>query len=124
MLRSKFQDGLLHPSGASYQVDRVILYAITCNGASHISSAVDIVLGGFRWVVNASTKPNPGETERRIFRNITRMIYGKQKDGDHYVRDYGLILRPETLKAAVYQERYAELVAYFSSLLIEAQGED
>jgi hypothetical protein len=122
MLRSKFQEGLPHASsGLNFKLDKIVLFATTCNGASHISSAVDIVLGGFRWVVNASTKPVPGTTERRIFQNIARMIYGKKKGDQHYVRDYGLILRPETIKAAVYRERYESLVAYLTSLLLEAE---
>lgn len=117
MLRGKFQDGLALPSGPTFKLDRVVLYATTCNGASHISSAVDIVLGGFRWVVNSCRKPSPGTTERTIFQNVARMIYGKEQGGKTYLRDYGLILRPENIKAPVYQQRYDELVAYFSSLL-------
>jgi hypothetical protein len=117
MLRGKFQDGLTVQSGAKFKLGRVILYATTCNGASHISSAVDIVLGGFRWVVNASKKPIPGPIERKIFQNIARMIYGKEHAGNTYLRDYGLILRPENVKALIYQQRYNELVDYFSSLL-------
>jgi hypothetical protein len=119
MLRSKFQDGLTLVSGTNYKVDRVVLYATTCNGASHISSAVDIVLGGFRWVVNSASKPSPGTTQRRIFQNVAKMIYGKQVGDDLRVRDYGLILRPETIKSAAYQEQYDNLVAYFVSLLEE-----
>lgn len=118
MLCNKFQIGL-RISGKNFKLDRVVLYATTCNGASHISSAVDIVLGGFRWVVNASQKPEPGTTERKIFQSISRMIYGKQHGGQTYLRNYGLILRPETIKIAVYQERYDSLVAYLSSLLAE-----
>jgi hypothetical protein len=50
MLRKKFQEGLsVGSSEFPIALNRVIMYATTCNGASHISSAVDIVLGGLRW---------------------------------------------------------------------------
>ncbi|MEU0795085.1 hypothetical protein ABZ342_33905 [Amycolatopsis sp. NPDC005961] len=117
MLKNKFQLGLQFP-GSGYQLplDRVLMYATTCDGASNISSAVDIVLGAFRWVVNSQGKPTKNGTERTLFEKVARMLYVREKDGIRYARENGLILRPKEIKAPVYQERYDELVKYFVDL--------
>lgn len=117
MLKRKFQDGLsIETTGNMIKLDRIMLYATTCDGASHLSSAVDIVLGGLRWVVNAQGRSTPGTTERKIFTNVAGMMYGKE-DGDTLkVRNYGLILRPETVIVPAYQAEYDSLVEYMTEL--------
>lgn len=116
MLKDKFQSGLNFPSGYQLPLDRVLMYATTCDGASHVSSAVDIVLGAFRWVVNSQGKPVKNGTERTLFEKVARMMYGREKDGIRYLRENGLILRPKEIKAEVYKERYDSLVNYFLDL--------
>ncbi len=117
MLKQKFQDGLtLKGTGSKLKLDRVVMYATTCDGASHLSSAVDIVLGGFRWVVNAQGRPTPGTTERQIFTNVAQMMYAKKVGDTLYARDYGLILRPETVRVQAYKAEYDNLVRYMVDL--------
>lgn len=71
MLKRKFQDGLsIETTGNIIKLDRIMLYATTCDRASHLSSAVNIVLGGLGWVVNAQGRPMPGTTERQIFTSV------------------------------------------------------
>lgn len=119
LLKREFQEGLvIGDSGYAVTLDRVVMYATTCNGASHISSAVDIVLGGLRWVVNSQARPGPADTARAIFRNVAQMMYYHQaKNGRLLLRERGLILRPKEIKVPAYQADYDELVAYFGELL-------
>jgi hypothetical protein len=117
MLKRKFQDGLpIESTGSEIKLDRIILYAATCDGASHLSSAVDIVLGGLRWVVNSQGRPTLGGTERRILTNVAGMMYGKKHGDTLNVRDYGLILRPVVIWVPAYQAEYDSLVEYMINL--------
>lgn len=119
-LKNNFQNGLtIENTGAKVELDRVLMYSATCDGASHISSAVDVVLGGFRWVVNTQDKPQFGSTQRKIFSNIAKMMYAKNEGDILRVRDYGLILRPVNIKTSKHQEQYDNLVHYLTQLTKE-----
>ena len=52
----RFQTGLEMPEGYNFVVnDRIVLFGMTSNNASHLSSCADIALGSFRYCVNAAT---------------------------------------------------------------------
>ncbi|MCP3797952.1 hypothetical protein NLX83_01645 [Allokutzneria sp. A3M-2-11 16] len=120
LLKSKFQEGLKFPDNAQLvPLDRVLMYGTTCDGASHISSAVDIVLGGFRWVVNSKDKSISNDTPKIIMKNIVQMMYTREGGDVKYVRDYGLILRPRVVAAPAYKAEYDSLMTYFRTLIDE-----
>ena len=51
--REKFQRGLtFSPNSRHRRLDRIVSIGFTCDGASHLSSLADIVLGSFRYCVN------------------------------------------------------------------------
>jgi hypothetical protein len=117
LLKSRFQDGLVFPDGRTVKLDRVVLYGTTCDGASHISSAVDIVLGGFRYVVNSQARPGNGTVQKSIFQNIAEMIYGHTTGSTRHIRDYGLITRPANIKVPTYRDDYDQVIEYLGSLV-------
>lgn len=118
MLKEKFQVGLTIWSGETVCVDRVLMYSTTCNGASHLSSAVDITLGSFRWVVNNRKKDLKNvEVPATMLKNIAHMMHYRESNGTRYIRDYGLILRPTTPIHPPYAKEYDDLLKYFSDLL-------
>lgn len=120
MLKRKFLEGLsVGDSGFPGTLDRTVMFASICDGASHVSSAVDIVLGGFRWVVNEIDNPKVRATQRTIFTNVAQMMYGKEEDGRFKIRERGLILRPKDIKVPKYQDDYDVLLAYFAELISE-----
>lgn len=49
-LRKKFQDGVELPGQSQRKLNRVVHYSMSCDQASHISSVVDICLGGIRYL--------------------------------------------------------------------------
>lgn len=121
MLKDRFQKGL---TGVDWKtpirLENIIMYATTCDGASHLSSAVDIVLGGMRWVVNQKGRPEIGDTQRNIFRNIAAMLLHEiQKDGKRSIYDLGLITRPVYVHSSKYKAEYDDLTKYIDSLLQE-----
>jgi hypothetical protein len=120
-LRTKFRDGLtIEPSGAQINLPRIKLYASTCDGASHASSAVDIVLGAFRYCVNRT-----GDTPvpQRLFPYLARMMWHRKAGDTRYIRDYGLALRPRSVLRPEYRSEYDALVQRFASLAGEVPDE-
>ena len=115
-LRDKFVDGLvIEQSGNQWQLDdRVMLFASTCDGASHLSSAVDVVLGGFRYCVNQRAKK---DVPRRIMEKVATMMWHRQVGEVLYLREYGLLLRPKHVRLQHYQAEYDDLVQHLGSLI-------
>ncbi|XVV05287.1 hypothetical protein ACQPW3_07805 [Actinosynnema sp. CA-248983] len=119
-LRTKFQEGLnFEDSGNKIKLNRVLMYATTCDGASHISSAVDITLGAFRYVVNSRDKDGGNDIPRKIFPQVAGLMYAKVKGGAHYIADRGMILRPKHVSHPPYKAEYKSLINYLASLLPE-----
>jgi hypothetical protein len=51
-IRDKFQVGLTFPRGGTRRLSHIICCAHSCDGASHLTSVADVVLGSFRYCVN------------------------------------------------------------------------
>jgi hypothetical protein len=97
--------------------DRVILLGMTSDNASHISSAVDIALGGFRYCVNAAGGDGSQVVAADIFPPLARIIWGIEVGGTKYIRNYGFHSMPKTeIKSgrfkAIYMDLYGKLDEY------------
>jgi hypothetical protein len=113
-LSEKFTTGLRLHGGGTVSLDRIRLYASTCLNASHIASAIDVVLGSFRYCVNA---PVNRQSATQMIRNVVQLMW-HLKDGNHiYLGDRGLILRPEHVNVAAYQKEYDDLQEHLRSLI-------
>jgi hypothetical protein len=114
-LTTKFACGLVLPDGSKVQLDRIKLFASTRCGASHACSAMDIVLGSFRYAIN---NPKNVDAAREMFKKVSQMMWAIQKDDIAYVRDRGLIFRPplESIRAPQYKAEYQELVKHLAGL--------
>lgn len=109
-LRAKFQDGLNLPDGRSPRLGRIMHYSMSCDGASHFSSMVDIALGGFRYCVNAAAGIGKGETAAKIFPPLAKMMWHERKpDGTHQIGGYGFLAYPKVIRAEQYKAQYREL---------------
>lgn len=111
-LSEKFSKGLDQEDGNYVPLERILLFGSTCIDSSHLASAVDIVLGSFRYCVNHPERYVSPE----IFFNVAPLLWGKEEDGVRYVRERGLILRPMEVRAPQYQEDYDSLIEQLSYL--------
>lgn len=95
--------------------DRIHLFGQSANGASNLSSAVDIALGGFRFCVNHATRsdqlgPRSGDVAKTIFSGLSNLLWGESRDGMKYIGGRGYIERPQTPPyVASYRIKYEEL---------------
>jgi hypothetical protein len=81
------------------KLERIYAYGATCDGASHLSSAVDVVLGSLRYCVN--TDKDAGWVTS-MFQQVSRLMWHSVEGDVPYVREYGLILRPNDVWHPVY----------------------
>ncbi len=113
-LVEKFTRGLILPSGSTVHLGRIMGYSLSCTNASHFSSALDIVLGTFRYCIN---NPTAREATSSMMRNITKIIWARPAGKDIDPFELGLTFRPKTFTVLAYKAAYRELVTQINSLL-------
>ncbi|GAA4385565.1 hypothetical protein [Agromyces bauzanensis] len=90
--------------------DRINFFGMTSDNASHISSAVDIALGGFRYCVNAAGGDGSQVVAAEIFPPLARTLWGVEVAGTKYLRNYGFHPMPKTeIKSYRYRGLYTDL---------------
>ena len=118
-LKDKFQIGLEFPSGGKRRVANIIGYALTCDGASHLASLADVLLGSFRHCVNEADRDIANAA---IFPTLVRIMwYRRTKDGKKCLRGYGLTVRPETIKTERHKKDYDDLLARLDGYLTKKE---
>lgn len=111
-LRQLFQRGISVQSHSSQVRDRIHLFGMTTNNASHLSSAVDVALGGFRFCVNsAHLEEEHGAhlTARSIFEPLSSLLWGVQEGSIRRIGGYGFHARPIEIRVDSYNARYRTL---------------
>jgi hypothetical protein len=116
-LQEKFRVGLRFPNGNTKRLERIHLFASSCEGASHAMSAIDILLGSFRYCVNERHR---SIAPREMLPIIVGMMWHRKTGDTYYIRDRGLIFRPKHVQLPEYQQAYDELTKHLINLLSEA----
>lgn len=113
-LATLFQHGLSVGKRTIVLRDRIKFFGMTANNESHLSSAVDIALGGFRFCVNAANLDathGAHMTARSIFKPLSRLLWGVKRGAVRRIGGYGFHARPVEVRAPRYERRYEELRA-------------
>ncbi|MBQ0883212.1 hypothetical protein [Streptomyces sp. RT42] len=108
-LRDRFQQPLSLPDGRKVALERVVHYSMTCDGASHMSSLVDLAVGGFRYCVNTAMGAGKDEVAEQIMPSIADMMWGVQRGDKFQIGDYGLVKRPVIVRSEAFKADYDEL---------------
>jgi hypothetical protein len=114
---NKFSHGLLIDV-ERIALDRFKLFASTCINASHVSSAMDIALGSFRYCIN---QPRNIDAARAMLSNLSRMIWCERRGDVMHPMELGLIFRPREVSRADYRAAYNNLFAHIAALLADVQ---
>lgn len=110
-LEGMFQAGLQYPNGYSRAVDdRIKLFGMTNDNASHLSSAADVALGALRYCINTAVGVGREEVARAILPKLTQVIWKAQTPEGLMMRGYGFHKFPLEIRAATYKQRYEQLV--------------
>jgi len=110
-LGSLFQFGINIDNWKAPLSDKIVLFGMTANNESHLSSAVDIALGSFRYCVNTAGGSGSEIVASEMFPPLARIIWGKTVGGALRLGGYGYVARPAEVRAAVYAAHYATLAA-------------
>lgn len=113
-LKEKFQAGLTFPYGGNKKLEHIHIFAFSCIGASHACSAIDIVLGAFRYCINERERL---QVARRLLPKIIKMMWHKRRNDRVIIKEYGLLIRPKEVKVEEYKRKYDELTLHLASIL-------
>jgi hypothetical protein len=114
-LSDKYTYGLTLSYEHKIRLDRIKLFAASCSNASNVSSAMDIVLGSFRYCINNPKNP---EAAKIMMKNVMNLMWHEKKEGKIFTIGKGLILRPELEKVPYkYRPDYDELLSNINVLL-------
>lgn len=116
-LSHKFTNGLSFQDGEDVELDHVALFSSTCINASHLSSAMDIVLGSWRYCINA---PKNVDAAKQMMKEITKLIWCRKVGETLHVAEMGLVLRPKDIKVPQYKADYEGLLKSINELLADA----
>jgi hypothetical protein len=106
-LREKFQIGLTFPNGNTRRLERVIGFGSTTDGASHLASIADVLIGSFRYCVNEEERDIAG---RAMFPDLVRLMWKRRLNGRNFVQDYGLVIRPQNVRHEPHKTEYEALI--------------
>jgi hypothetical protein len=112
-LASKFVNGLVLSDGDAVQLDRIALFSSTCINASHLTSAMDIVLGSWRYCIN---KPFNEVAAKSMMADLVKLVWCDKSGENIYAFEKGLVFRPKEVKSAAYKAKYEALLAHMNSL--------
>lgn len=115
-LSEKFSHGI-ETSRGMRRLDNIRLLGATCVGASHACSAMDILLGSFRY---CSNNPQNRNAAQEMIRNVNRLLWHRVGDGVLHVKEYGLIQRPirENIRRRDYRQEYRNFILDLNELIM------
>lgn len=116
-LKEKFSKGLIYPKlGAIKPLTQIKLFASSCNNASHLSSAADIVLGMFRYSI---CNPLNKDAASVMVKDVSKLIWGDRHGESIDPFKKGLSLRPVTynLYRPDAKKEFEDLVSHINTLL-------
>jgi len=99
------------PASSRHSYPRIVGYAATCNGASHIASAADIVLGSFGYCVN---QRGDLDVTKRLMRAVWPLIWHPEQSD---VWGDGILLVPWNVTFRPYQADYRALFKHVNRLV-------
>lgn len=114
-LREKFQTGMTFSDGRPpTRLARIMGLASTTDGASHLTSVADILVGSWRYCVN---EPEMDVAGKAMFPKLMDLMWKRTRNGELYVRDFGFVLRPQEVQVEKYKKDYNDLRARLQGYL-------
>jgi hypothetical protein len=102
-LKEKFQTGLTLRDSNRRRLERIIAFASTTDGASHLASVADVLIGSFRYCVNEEDRSIAGRT---MFPDLVHLMWKRHL----IVRGYGLVLSPKKVEHEPHRSEYQALL--------------
>lgn len=114
-LREKFSTGVTGlPFSPELRLKRIVGFHYSAIGQSHFSSIIDIVLGSFRFAINAFTRNDAErlETAGRLLELLSPLFL--RDPGHEQVSELSLFFSPKTVRSDRFLRQYTDLSLFFS----------
>ena len=117
-LAEKFVRGISLPDEGDVALDRIVLFSATCINASHLNSAMDIVLGSWRYAINGF---KISAAAKEMMQAVTKLIWCEREGEDIFAFEKGLVFRPREVRYQHYQAQYKALLDHINRLIADDQ---
>jgi hypothetical protein len=104
LMRSKFCDGGHTPWGVPKKWSSILGYASTCDRATHLGTATDVVIGTLGYCVNQRSDQT---VPKKLFPMIEPLIWRRREGSSIWVD--GLVHSPAYIKVPTYAEEFKDL---------------
>lgn len=121
-LAEKFSVGLVSmPYAAEIPMRRIVGYHYSAIGQSHFPSLVDVVVGSFRFAINAHTRNlDPlQDSATAILQSLAPLFIRDERTG--MVSELGLLFSPKVIRAAGFRARYQALKDFLENAGIQTE---
>lgn len=117
-LCEKFTKGLVLHTGNSVKLNKIVMFGTSCVGASHANSAMDIVLGSFRYCIN---NPKNTDAAKNMMGKVVNLLWHKKDGNKIEALERGLIIRPPIHKIEhdLHKNKYKGLIDHINFLIKE-----
>jgi hypothetical protein len=112
-LREKFSTGITWADSKEHtRLERIVGYHYSAIGQSHLASVIDIVLGSFRYAINAHTRKDVGrlKSAAKLLPLLAPLFFRERDDGK--VSELSLMFSPKVIQVDKFRAAYAELSAF------------
>jgi hypothetical protein len=114
-LQRKFTIGLENSKmNSNSRLDKTLFFGSSSMNTSHFSSLTDIVLGSFRYCVNA---PADNRVATNLFKKVIQLMWHRKTGATRDIKERGLILRPVNIKIESIKKDYDDLLGRFRLFL-------
>lgn len=123
-LREKFSTGITGlPYTPTARLERIVGLHYAAIGQSHFGSVIDIVLGSFRFAVNAFTRGDKSKTAtaKHLLELLSPLFFRENSKGE--VSEISLFFSPKIITAKKYRDCYHSLSLYLAENNIVAAQE-
>lgn len=114
-LREKFSVGLKGmPYSQTMRMGRIVGFHYSAIGQAHMTSAVDIVLGSFRYAINVFTRNDAEKlaSARRLLQLLAPLFFREGADGR--VSEISLFFSPKVIRSDRHRGSYERLKAFLA----------
>jgi len=114
-LEGLFQSGLDFGGSRQSLNDRIRLFGMTNDNASHLSSAADVALGACRYCVNTAGGAGRVEAAESIFPPLAKIVWAQMEKGFPRAKGHGYQPYPKSVRHADYAKKYDALANALNS---------
>lgn len=119
-LREKFNRGCVGMPYGTMRLDRILGFHLASIGSSNFTSVVDVVLGAFRYLINAMGKPAQLPVAQALAEQLKPLMLRYSHSGN--ISERSIFFSPREVRAPTYKQKYDELCDFLATLELQTSN--